>query len=239
MTDTASYERIAKRMAASGACSRRTAEKIILEGRVHVNGVLVNTPATLVTASDTITIDGEVLHALNKTRLWLYHKPVGLLTTHRDPEGRPTVFEHLPKHMPRVVSVGRLDVNSEGLLLLTTSGELARQFEHPKHGHARSYRVRVNGIITPEMIQNFATGITIDGVSYQGVDVEFERRAAGRNQWYRFTLHEGKNREIRKLCQHVGLHVSRLIRTDYGPFSLGDLKAGDVREVKNLKAHLP
>ena len=238
MIDSPTKERIAKRMAAAGACSRRDAEKLIAEGRVTLNGEMVQTPATLISASDVIAIDGERLNTPDAPRLWLYHKPEGLLTTHHDPGGRATVFDHLPHSLPRVVSVGRLDINSEGLLLLTTSGELARHFEHPKSGYARSYRVRVSGIITPEMIADLAYGINIEGVDYQGIDVAFEARADGRNQWYRFTLHEGKNREIRRICQHVGLHVSRLIRTSYGPFELGDLKPGATREVKNPKTFM-
>lgn len=230
-------ERIAKFMAASGACSRRDGEKIIAEGRVRLNGVIVFTPATLVGDGDEVSIDGDVLSPPDAPKLWCYHKPVGLLTTHRDPGNRPTIFEHLPDFMPRVVSVGRLDVNSEGLLLLTTSGALARQFERPENGYVRTYRVRVNGIIAPEMIAQFRRGITVEGVHYKGIEVAYEGGSQGRNQWYEFTLHEGKNREIRRLCQHAGMHVSRLIRTQYGPFTLGNLKPGCVRIINDTRLY--
>ncbi len=224
-------ERIAKRMAASGACSRRTAEKIIAEGRVCVNGVRIDTPATLVSPHDTITIDGEEITAPNTARLWMYHKPKGLITSHHDPEGRPTVFAHLPKHLPRVISVGRLDLNTEGLLLLTTCGELARSMELPSSGFKRTYRVRVDGAMHPEALKEIRRGTTIDGVRYQPAEIVEDTGASGRNRWLTITLTEGKNREIRKLCEYAGVRVSRLIRTHYGPYALADLPVGEVREI--------
>ena len=225
-------ERIAKKIAAAGLCSRRDAEKWILDGRVEVNGVKLKTPAFVVGPDDVIVVDGTPLKQPSKARLWCYHKPVGLLTTHKDPAGRPTVFENLPASLPRVVSVGRLDLNSEGLLLLTTSGELARSMELPKRGWKRQYRVRVHGVVTPEMIQKASKGLTIDGIRYASTQIEIEtNQSGGKNQWILVTLTEGKNREIRKMMAYFGLQVSRLIRVSYGPFQLGNLPVGQVKEI--------
>ena len=225
-------ERIAKRIASAGLCSRRDAEHWITEGRVIVNGEKLTTPAFLVGDADDIIVDGKPIKAKEKVRLWCYHKPVGLLTTHKDPSGRPTVFENLPASLPRVVSVGRLDLNSEGLLLLTTSGELSRSLELPARGWKRQYRVRIHGVITSEMIEKAKKGLTIDGIRYASCQIEIENnQSGGKNQWVLVTLTEGKNREIRRIMEYFGLQVARLIRISYGPFQLGNLEVGQVREV--------
>jgi 23S rRNA pseudouridine2605 synthase len=227
--------RIAKRLADAGLCSRREAERWIEMGRVAVNGVVLHTPAVVVSESDTIAVDGKPLQSTQAPRLWRYHKPLGLVTTHRDPEGRPTVFASLPPGMPRVVSVGRLDLNSEGLLLLTTSGELAREMEHPSTGLARRYRVRLRGKPKEKDLVHLAAGITIDGVRYRGIQVSVEpNQSGGANYWAEVTLSEGKNREIRRVFEHLGHPVSRLIRVAYGPYELHDLRAGEIAEVKKL-----
>ncbi len=223
-------ERIAKVMAAAGLCSRRVAEQWIVAGRVTVNGTTLTTPAYLVDEKDTILVDGKSLGGKQESRLWCYHKPTGLVTTHKDPQGRPTVFASLPAYLPRVVSVGRLDLNSEGLLLLTTDGALARALEHPSKGWKRKYRVRVHGEMTPEIQAKLARGVTIVGVRYAPCDVVIEK-VQGTNTWVLVTLTEGKNREIRKLMDFFGLKVTRLIRISYGPFQLGNLEKGEVREV--------
>lgn len=225
-------ERIAKIMAHAGLCSRRDAEKWIADGRVSVNGQVISTPATLVGEADVITVDGQPVGVRQPARLWCYHKPAGLVTTHKDPAGRPTVFDNLPKNLPRVVSVGRLDLNSEGLLLLTTDGELARSLELPSRGWKRKYRVRIHGKMTPQIISRLQKGVTIDGIRYAPTIVEIEpNQAQGSNQWILVTLTEGKNREIRKIMAHFGFDVSRLIRVAYGPFQLGNLPPGEVREM--------
>lgn len=225
-------ERIAKIMAHAGLCSRRDAEKWIAAGRVSVNGQVISTPATLVGEADVITVDGQPVGVRQPARLWCYHKPAGLVTTHKDPAGRPTVFDNLPKNLPRVVSVGRLDLNSEGLLLLTTDGELARSLELPSRGWKRKYRVRIHGKMTPQIISRLQKGVTIDGIRYAPTIVEIEpNQAQGSNQWILVTLTEGKNREIRKIMAHFGFDVSRLIRVAYGPFQLGNLPPGEVREM--------
>lgn len=225
-------ERIAKKIAAAGLCSRRDAEKWIEQGRIVVNGQKLLTPAFTVSNADEIVVDGKPLQAAPKVRMWCYHKPAGLLTTAKDPMGRPTVFESLPKNMPRVVSVGRLDLNSEGLLLLTTSGEIARSLELPTRGWKRQYRVRIHGKITPDIIQKAAQGITFKGIHYAPCHIEIEPvQAGGQNQWIKITLTEGKNREIRKMMESFSLQVSRLIRIAYGPFQLGNLPKGEVREI--------
>lgn len=232
-------ERIAKFMARSGVCSRRAAEDLINQKRVTVNGEIVNSPAFNVEGNEKILFDGEKLPTIDNTRLWLYYKPVGLLTTHKDASGRPTVFESLPIGMPRVISVGRLDLNSEGLLLLTNNGELSRMLELPQNGWSRRYKVKVHGIINNKKISDLEKGVTIDGVSYGEVKITIESEQ-GTNTWLTITLHEGKNREIRRLMQYVGLDVARLIRLSYGPFQLGSLKKGEVKEVaqKVLKEQL-
>ena len=232
-------ERLAKFMARSGVCSRREAETIINQKRVTVNGEIVETPAFNVNGDEKILFDGEPLPTVQKTRLWLYHKPAGLLTTHKDTESRATVFENLPSDMPRVISVGRLDLNSEGLLLLTNNGELSRQLELPKNAWSRRYKVRVHGFVNMKKLAELEKGVVIDGVQYGPVKIELESQN-GTNSWLVVTLSEGKNREVRKLMKSVGLEVARLIRLSYGPFQLGSLKKGEVKEVpfKVLKEQL-
>jgi 23S rRNA pseudouridine2605 synthase len=225
-------ERIAKVLARAGIASRRESEKLIAEGRVVMNGTVVTHPATLANANDAISVDGRTVAAATHSRLWRYHKPAGLVTTARDPEGRPTVFAALPKDLPRVVSVGRLDINTEGLLLLTNDGELARFLEHPVQGLGRSYRVRAHGHIDDAAVSQLRNGITVDGVRYRPIEITLERRRSG-NIWLSMTLREGKNREIKKLLAHFGLQVTRLIRTSYGPFQLGNLAPGATEEVSH------
>jgi 23S rRNA pseudouridine2605 synthase len=224
-------ERVAKVLARAGICSRREAERMIEAGRVAINGKVLDTPAVKVGASDEVTVDGKPIPAPERPRLWRYHKPVGLVTTHRDPEGRPTVFAALPKNLPRVVSVGRLDVNSEGLLLLTNDGELARRLELPSTGWLRKYRVRVFGRVREEDLARLADGVTIEGMRYGGIEARLDRVQGG-NAWLTVGLREGKNREVRRVLEHLGLKVNRLIRISYGPFQLGDLREGDAEEVK-------
>jgi 23S rRNA pseudouridine2605 synthase len=223
-------ERIAKRLARAGLCSRREAERWIETGRVSVNGKTLDSPACVVGPSDIIIVDGVPVAEPEKTRLWRYHKPAGLVTTHRDPEGRPTVFEHLPEGMPRVISVGRLDLNSEGLLLLTNDGELARKLELPSNGWLRRYRVRVHGEVSEDALARLESGITIDGMAYGSISATLDRRQ-GANAWLSVSLREGKNREIRRVMEYLGWPVSRLIRVSYGPFQLGTLEEGAADEV--------
>ncbi len=232
-------ERLAKFMARSGVCSRRDAEELIKQKRVTVNGEIVDTPAFNVEGNEKILLDGEKLPEREKTRLWLYHKPAGLLTTHKDTEARATVFDHLPAGLPRVISVGRLDLNSEGLLLLTNNGELSRKLELPENGWIRRYKVRVHGFVNKKKLEDLAKGTVVDGINYGPVKAELESQN-GTNSWLIVTLNEGKNREIRKLMKSIGLEVARLIRLSYGPFQLGSLKKGEVREVpqKVLKEQL-
>lgn len=232
-------ERLAKFMARSGVCSRRDAEELIKQKRVTVNGEIIDTPAFNVDGSEKILLDGEKLPAIEQTRLWLYHKPAGLLTTHKDTESRATVFEHLPAGLPRVISVGRLDLNSEGLLLLTNNGELSRKLELPENGWSRRYKVRVHGFVNKNKLADLSKGVTVDGINYGPVKAELESQN-GTNSWLVVTLNEGKNREIRKLMKYIGLEVARLIRLSYGPFQLGSLKKGEVREIpqKVLKEQL-
>lgn len=222
--------RIAKFMAHAGVCSRREAEELIKQQRVTVNGEVVVNPAVNVTGDEKILLDGEKLPQAEKVRLWLYHKPAGLVTTHKDEKSRSTVFANLPKSLPRVISVGRLDLNSEGLLLLTNNGELSRKLELPSNGWSRRYKVRVFGKVTKEMLDKLKNGITVDKVEYGPIKSEIET-TMGANSWIIVTLTEGKNREIRKVMKYLGLEVSRLIRLSYGPFQLGNLKKGEVREV--------
>lgn len=228
--DSEAPERIAKRMARAGLCSRREAEKWIEEGRVRVNGKKISSPALNVTDRDVIIVDGKTLAVKEATRLFLYHKPAGLVTTHKDPEGRPTVFEKLPKELGRVISIGRLDLNSEGLLLLTNDGGLARKLELPSTGWIRRYRVRMYGGITESMLTGMKQGVTIDGMRYGSVEAELESQK-GNNSWMMVAITEGKNREIRKIFEHFGCQVSRLIRVSYGPFQLGALPKGQIKEV--------
>jgi len=223
-------ERIAKALARAGLCSRREAERWIADGRVSVNAVVLETPAVVVGEADAIAVDGKPIPGAEPTRLWRYHKAKGLITSHSDPQGRPTVFANLPKSLPRVVSVGRLDFNSEGLLLLTNDGALARHLEHPSTGWTRRYRVRAHGEADPKALERLAQGVTVEGVRYGPVDAKLES-IKGDNTWLLFSLKEGKNREVRRLCEHLGLAVTRLIRVAYGPFQLGDLERGEVATV--------
>ena len=229
----AGKERIAKFLARAGIASRRDAEKLIAEGRVVMNGAVVTHPATLVDATDALAVDGKVVEKAAQSRLWRYHKPAGLVTTARDPEGRPTVFATLPKDLPRVISVGRLDINTEGLLLVTNDGELARFLEHPAQALARSYRVRAHGHIDDAAVIQLHNGITVDGIRYRPIEMTLERRQRD-NIWLTMTLREGKNREIKILLAHFGLQVTRLIRTSYGPFQLGDLPPGEAKEIPSM-----
>ena len=222
-------ERIAKVLARAGLCSRREAERWIMAGRVAINGKILDSPAITVTPSDKIVVDGKPLPTAEASRLWRYHKPPGLMTTNRDPEGRPTVYERLPKDMPRVLSVGRLDLNSEGLLLLTNDGELSRRLELPEMGWSRKYRVRVHGRVDEGRLESLKKGITVDGIRYAAIDASLEQ-TTGHNSWLSVTLREGKNREIRRVMEALGLRVNRLIRTAYGPFELGSLVRGGVVE---------
>ena len=224
-------ERIAKVLARAGVASRREAEKLIELGQVAVNGVVIDSPALNVTEADKITVDGKPLAAAEPSRLWLYYKPIGLVTSERDEKGRDTVFDSLPDELPRVLSIGRLDLNSEGLLLLTNDGELKRRLELPSTGWLRKYRVRVNGQPTDEMLEPLRKGLTVDGERFQGMTVSIDK-IQGANAWLTVGIREGKNREIRRAINHVGLIVNRLIRVSYGPFKLGVLEPGQVEEIK-------
>ncbi len=224
-------ERIAKRLARAGVASRREAERMIEAGRVRVNGRLLSSPALNVTARDLILVDGKPLAEAEPPRLWRYHKPTGLVTTNRDEKGRATVFDRLPPDLPRVMTVGRLDLNSEGLLLLTNDGELKRRLELPSTGWLRKYRARVHGQPTEAMLAPLARGITVDGERFQPITVTIDRQQ-GANAWLTIGLREGRNREVRRALESVGLAVNRLIRISYGPFQLGDLAAGAVEEVR-------
>ncbi len=224
-------DRIAKVLARAGVASRREAERMITAGRITLNGAILKTPAVTVTEADDILVDGQPLAPKEPPRLWRYHKPPGLMTTHKDPEGRPTVFENLPTGMPRVVSVGRLDMNSEGLLLLTNDGELARQLELPSTAWARKYRARAYGHVTQEKLDTLLKGITIDGVKTGPIEATLENQK-GDNAWIAVTIREGKNREVRRALDELGLTVNRLIRLAYGPFQLGSLSKHEVDEVQ-------
>ncbi|MDA0305097.1 MAG: pseudouridine synthase [Proteobacteria bacterium] len=223
-------ERIAKVLARAGLCSRREAERWIEAGRVIVDGETLASPAFTVTAESKIVVDGQPLPAKQPTRLWRYHKPPGLVTSHKDPEGRPTVFQRLPENLPRVVSVGRLDLNSEGLLLVTNDGEIARRLELPETGWARVYRVRVHGTVDEKKLAALEKGVTVSGVKYGPIKAALDKQQ-GANAWLTVSLTEGRNREIRKVMEHLGLTVSRLIRTAYGPFQLGKLTRGQTAEI--------
>ena len=225
-------DRIAKLMARAGLCSRRDAEEWIRQGRVSVNGRVITSPALDVTSHDTVLVDDAPLPERERTRLFLYHKPKGLVTTHADPEGRPTVFDSLPEGLPRLISIGRLDFNTEGLLLLTNDGGLARVLELPDTGWLRRYRVRAHGAIEQEKLDELRKGIEIDGVKYGPIEATLERDS-GANVWILFAIREGKNREVRNVMAHLGLEVNRLIRVSYGPFQLGELAESEVQEVRS------
>ncbi|MGH7108996.1 MAG: pseudouridine synthase [Stellaceae bacterium] len=224
-------ERVAKLLARAGLCSRREAERWISEGRVTVDGAVLTSPAVAVTAANKVCVDGAPLPAPEPARLWRYHKPRGLVTTHRDERGRPTVFAALPKELPRVVSIGRLDVTAEGLLLLTNDGALARHLELPATGWLRRYKVRVHGDLDPDRLAALIEGVTIDGIHYGPIRAEIEHRQ-GSNLWLAMSLREGRNREVRRVVEHLGGVVTRLIRLAYGPFQLGLLPRGAVEEVQ-------
>ena len=224
-------ERIAKVLARAGLCSRRDAERWIAEGRVAVNGRILTSPALNIGARDVVTVDGEPLPGRERTRLWLYHKPKGLVTTARDPQGRPTVFAALPPELPRVVTIGRLDINTEGLLLLTNDGGLKRVLELPATGWLRRYRVRVHGMVSQGALDTLKEGAVIDGVLYGAVEATLDK-TQGANAWLTIGLREGKNREVKKLLGHLGLETTRLIRVSYGPFQIGDLAPGQILEIR-------
>ena len=224
-------ERVAKAISRAGLASRRDAEEWVTQGRVSVNGRVINSPALDITANDVITVDGKPLPERERTRLFLYHKPRGLMTTHADPEGRPTVFDNLPEGLPRLISIGRLDFNTEGLLLLTNDGGLARVLELPDTGWLRRYRVRAHGEVTQAQLDALKAGVEVDGVKYGSIDATLERDQ-GANVWLVFAIREGKNREVRNVLAHLGLEVNRLIRVSYGPFKLGEIIEGEVEEVK-------
>jgi 23S rRNA pseudouridine2605 synthase len=223
-------ERIAKVMARVGLCSRREAEGWITAGRVSVNGVKIASPALNVAPSDKVVVDGKPLPGAERTRLFLYHKPGGLVTTSADPQGRPTIFDSLPKDLPRLISVGRLDLATEGLLLLTNDGGLARTLELPSTAWLRRYRVRAYGKVTQPQLDALRDGVTVDGIRYGPIDAQLDREQTS-NVWIMFAIREGKNREVRNVLRHLGLQVARLIRVSFGPFQLGDLAEGDVAEV--------
>ena len=223
-------ERIAKAIARAGVCSRRDAERLIAEGRVQVDGETIASPALNVGENNLIQVDGKPLGQPEPARLWRYHKPAGLVTTHKDEKGRPTVFANLPKSLGRVVSVGRLDFNSEGLLLLTNDGEIARRLEVPSAGWVRKYRARLFGKVTQADLDRLATGVTIAGVTYGPIVADIER-SKGIYSWATVSLKEGKNREVKRVMESLGLKVARLIRTAYGPFQLGHLTEGQVEEI--------
>jgi 23S rRNA pseudouridine2605 synthase len=224
-------QRIAKLLARAGIASRREIERMIAEGRVALNGAVLDTPATVLTSLNGVTVDGQQVHAAAPARLFRFHKPTGLLTTERDPKGRPTIYDKLPPDLPRVMPVGRLDLNTEGLLLLTTDGELKRQLELPSTGVERTYRARVFGEISQAQLEDLIDGVEIEGVRYGSIDANLERRT-GRNAWVEMRLTEGKNREVRRVLEFLGLQVSRLIRTSYGPFPLADMPVGAVDEIR-------
>jgi len=229
--NTPKGDRIAKVLARAGVASRREAERMIELGQVSVNGKQITSPALNVTDSDRILVNGSPIAAAEETRMWRYYKPIGLVTSNRDEKGRDTVFDNLPDDLPMVISVGRLDINSEGLLLLTNDGELSRRLELPSTGWVRKYRVRVNGTPEDAKLEPLRKGITIDGERFQSMMVNIDR-VQGANAWLTIGIREGKNREIRRAMEFVGLKVNRLIRVSYGPFQLGDLNPGEAEEIK-------
>jgi 23S rRNA pseudouridine2605 synthase len=233
-------DRIAKYLSRAGIASRRDAERMLADGNIILNGQVVTHPATFITSDDIIQVNGKVVDPPDRTRVWRYYKPEGLVTTHKDPEGRPTVFEKLKHQLPRVISIGRLDLTSEGLLLLTNDGKLARQLELPATGWLRRYRVRVFGTPNETALKSLARSITVDGVRYGPIEAELDAKK-GDNTWLTVSLREGRNREIRRVMAHLGLSVSRLIRVAYGPFQLGTLDRGGVEEIppRVLREQLP
>ncbi|MCK0142687.1 pseudouridine synthase [Aliiroseovarius sp. F20344] len=233
MTDnpTPKGDRIAKVLSRAGVASRREAERMIEAGRVSVNGKVIESPALNITPQDKILVDDKPVAEPEPPRIWLYHKPSGLVTTAKDEKGRETVFDKLPDDLPRVMSIGRLDLNSEGLLLLTNDGEVKRKLELPSTGWTRKYRVRVKGRPTDDVLAPVRKGITVDGERFQPMSISLDRQQ-GANAWLTISLQEGKNREIRRAMEAIGLSVNRLLRVSYGPFQLGELKAGEVEEVK-------
>lgn len=232
----AAGERIAKALARAGVGSRRDIERMIGEGRVALRGETLKSPALNVTSLEGVTVDGEAIGLVRETRLWRYHKRKGTLTTHKDPEGRRTVFDQLPKHMGRVISIGRLDMNTEGLLLLTNDGELARWLELPANAIVRRYRVRAHGRVDEKALEKLIDGATIDGIHYGPIEAKLEK-SQGANSWLTVAIREGKNREVRRVMEHLGLAVNRLIRTHYGPFTLGTLPDGAVAQVQDSQLH--
>jgi 23S rRNA pseudouridine2605 synthase len=228
--DAGGVERVAKRIARSGLCSRRDADRLIAAGRVAVDGAVLTSPAVTVTSASLVTVDGEPLPSAEPPRLFRYHKPAGLLTAARDPEGRPTIYDRLPPGLPRLMPIGRLDLASEGLLLLTNDGGLKRRLELPSTGWVRRYRVRVHGEVDPAKLAALSNGITVDGFAYGPIEARLDK-VQGSNAWLTVSLREGKNREIRRVLEHFGWPVSRLIRLSFGPFQLGRLRPGDVEEV--------
>jgi 23S rRNA pseudouridine2605 synthase len=224
-------ERVAKVIARAGLCSRRDAEDWIAAGRVSVNGAVIASPALNVTGQDSISVDGKPLPVRERTRLFLYHKPADLVTTNDDPQGRPTIFDALPKDLPRLLTVGRLDIGTEGLLLLTNDGGLARVLELPETGWLRRYRVRAHGEVRQDQLDSLRSGLTVDGIHYGPIEATLDR-TQGANVWLTFSIREGKNREVRNVLGAIGLQVNRLIRVSFGPFQLADLAEGEVEEVK-------
>ena len=230
-TDPTKAERIAKRIARAGICSRRDAERLIEEGEVIVNGEVISSPALNVTAKDEIIVKGKKLAAPETARLWRYYKPRGLVVSAKDEKGRETIFDNLPENLPRVVSVGRLDIDSEGLLLLTNDGDLARHLELPATGWSRKYKVRVQGRVDEKQLETIRDGITVDGVRYGPIEARLEIQKNA-NAWLIISIREGKNREVRRIMEHLGHRVSRLIRLSYGPFQLGRLDKGEIEEIR-------
>lgn len=229
MNNPIKSERIAKRLSRIGICSRREAERMIDAGRIRVNGRMISTPAVLINHTDILAVDGRIVGSASPTRLWCYNKSRGILCTNSDQFNRPTIFEKLPTDLPRVMLVGRLDFNSEGLILLTNNGELARKMEIPSTGWIRRYRVRVFGKPKMDDLSSLQDGLTVKGIHYGRIEAHLDRQLK-RNSWLTVSLREGKNREVRKVMEHIGLKVNRLIRTSFGPFKLGRLKYGDVVE---------
>jgi len=231
--------RVAKVISQSGLCSRREAEQLITQGRVTVNGVVIENPAVFIT-DQSIKVDGKLINAKQDTRLWIFYKPVATITSTKDPKNRKTIFKILPKEMPRVISVGRLDFNTEGLLILTTNGALASYLEMPKSKWVRKYRARVYGKLDHDRLKSLENGITVSGIHYGSIKVEIDVEKES-NSWLTISLQEGKNREIRNVMEHLGLQVNRLIRTSFGPFMLGNMQIGELREInkKQLESFIP